>query len=64
MADQQPKPPPRRGKALPYNWGSNNGGYGNGFRKSGRSRSLRRLRGDTKRVSLKKKLLELVGRRT
>ena len=63
MTEQQPKRPPRRGKALPYNWGSNNKSNGNGFRRRGRSRSPRQLVGESKRVRLKQRLLEFVGRR-
>ena len=67
MTEQQPKRPPRRGKALPYNWGSTKQDSGNGFKGRGRSRSSRRLAGEPKRVGLKngvkQKLLEFVGRR-
>ena len=63
MTEQQSKRSPRRGKALPYNWGSNNQGNGNGFKRRGRLRSPRGPVGESKRASLKQKLLEFVGRR-
>ena len=68
MKEKRPKRPPRRGEALPYNWGSTKQGNGNGFKRRGRSRSLRRLAGESKRLklkdSVKQKLLEFVGRGT